>query len=90
CIPDNYIENIRGKVLEKLNRGTEASSLRMTRIKAGTRDPVLYAEEASYQMEKLNNPEEALRLLDLACMHNCDNHVTQHMRRTALPRQPQH
>ena len=89
CIPDNYIENIRGKVLEKLNRGTEASSLRMTRIKAGTRDPVLYADEASYQMEKLNNPEEALRLLDLACMHNCDNHVTQNIRRTALLRKNQ-
>ncbi|MBP5066011.1 AAA family ATPase [Pseudomonas chlororaphis] len=89
CSSD-YIDNIRGKVLEKLARGAEASKLRMTKIGAGTRDPVTYADEATYQLEKRNDPEEALRLLDLACMYNCDDHVTVNIRRTALQRKNQH
>ncbi|MGN7742291.1 metallophosphoesterase [Pseudomonas sp. 22526] len=86
---NDYSVSIRGTVLEKLDRGPEASKSRMTRIEAGTRDPVLYADEAIYQLEKLNDPEEALRLLDLACMRDCNDHVTQKIRRIALLRRNQ-
>ncbi|UCZ84742.1 metallophosphoesterase [Pseudomonas sp. L5B5] len=88
CFND-YSFSIRGTVLEKLGRGAEASKSRLARIEAGTRDPVLYAEEATYQMEKLNDPDEALRILDLACVRGCNDHVTQNIRRTALQRKNQ-
>ncbi|WP_080925939.1 AAA family ATPase [Pseudomonas chlororaphis] len=88
CSTD-YSEAIRGKVLEKLQRGAEASKLRMAKIEAGIRNPVFYADEATYQLENLNDPETAIHLLDLACIHECDNHVTQNIRRTALQRKNQ-
>jgi len=88
CATD-YSEAIRGKVLEKLKRGPEASELRMAKIKAGIRNPVFYADEATYQLEKLNDPEAAIHVLDLAGMHECDNHVTQNIRRTVLLRRNQ-
>lgn len=63
---DTYTDAIRAQVLGKLNRGPEASTLRLKMIEKDTASPACYTEEAKYQRQHANDLAEALRILDLA------------------------
>ncbi|MND37625.1 3',5'-cyclic adenosine monophosphate phosphodiesterase CpdA [compost metagenome] len=77
---------IRAKVLEAKGQGREASKLRLAKIYSEAKHPAFYADEALYQVEQKNNARAALDILDLAIEHGCDNHITQHIRKTILQR----
>lgn len=62
---NDHCDSIRGKVLEALGEGPVASKMRWDRINAGNLSPALYTDEANYQLEQLNDPKQALDLLDL-------------------------
>ena len=81
---DAYTDAIRAQVLEKLNRGPEASTLRLETIKKGTAHPVFYVEEAKYQQQHENDLAEALRILDLARDRGESNHYTEAVRAQVL------
>jgi tetratricopeptide (TPR) repeat protein len=81
---DAYTDAILAQVLEKLNRGPEASTLRLKTINKGTAHPVFYVEEAKYQQQHENDLTEALRILDLARDRGESNHYTEAVRAQVL------
>ncbi|MGX1127277.1 AAA family ATPase [Pseudomonas sp. HLS-6 TE3448] len=80
---NDHADAIRGKVLEALGDGPVASELRWKRINAGNLNPAFYADEANYQLEQLNDPEQALDLLDLMELRGIANAFTQTLRSKA-------
>ncbi len=62
---NSYTDALRGRVLEALGKGREASDLRWDRINAGNLHAAFYTDEAKYQLEQLNDLEKALYLLEL-------------------------
>ena len=74
-VADDHILSVRGRVLEALGRGQEASRLRRGRIAAGTQDPALYNDEALY-LKKQGDFDRALAMLDKARARGCeDEHI---------------
>ena len=70
-----FTETIRGKVLEALGRGPEASRLRRERIDARSNDPAFYSAEAECQLAQ-GDASEALRLLELAQQNEATDDYT--------------
>lgn len=83
CEGDNYTESIRGKVLEALGRGTDASTLRRERIDARSNDPLVYTAEAGYQLAR-GDAGEAIRILDLAKQNGATDSYTVLVRGRAM------
>lgn len=80
---DSHNAAIRGKVLEALGAGPEASVLRWKMIDEGDPNPALYIDEANYQLEQLNAPDIALNLLDIMEERGLANAFTQTLRNKA-------
>lgn len=72
------------QVLEELNRGPEASALRLEMIEKGTASPSFYVNEAKYQQQCRNNLAEALRILDAARHRGKASRSTETMRDQVL------
>jgi hypothetical protein len=82
---NEYTESIRATVLEKKGDKAAASALRNQRIDAGSTNAAFYNDEARYQSEQ-GNPDEALRLLELAQKVGCADEYTESVRATVLLR----
>lgn len=80
---NDHCDSIRGKVLEALGEGPVASKMRWDRINAGNLSPALYTDEANYQLEQLNDPKQALDLLDLMDKLGIADDFTQTLRNKA-------
>lgn len=80
---DAYTDSIRATALERSGNGDKASLLRRRRIDDGSPHPAFYGAEAVYQLAQ-GQPDEALRLLDLAAQRGVANAYTDSIRATAL------
>nr|VFJ57311.1 MAG: Predicted transcriptional regulator, contains HTH domain [Candidatus Kentron sp. DK] len=76
---DDHGVSIRGRVLEALDRGQEASKLRQGRIAAGTRNAALYNDEALY-LKKQGDLDRALAMLEQARARGCEDEHTRTLR----------
>ena len=81
---DDYSYSIRGQVLEKLDRGPEASELRMAKIRGGSKNANFFNDEAQYQLNQCNDPYKANEILEQALALGCEDRVTSYIHRRVL------
>lgn len=77
---DGHSVAIRCRALEASGAGSVASEKRWKEINSDSLNPALYADEANYQLEKMNDRERALELLDLVEQRGIANDFTQSVR----------
>lgn len=87
-VENDFILAVRATALSETGRSEMASQLRNEQIEMMSRQAAFYNDEAVYRLN-LNQPEEALRLLDLAHQRGCGNDITLSIRATALARSGQ-
>ncbi|WP_313646041.1 AAA family ATPase [Pseudomonas sp.] len=80
CSAD-HTDAVRGKVLEALGDWRAASKLRWEKINSGNLNPAFYADEANYQLEQLDDPKQALDLLNLMEQRGIANAFTLTLRK---------
>ncbi|MBK7829236.1 metallophosphoesterase [Nannocystis sp.] len=80
---DAYTANIRGAVLDALGQHDQASLLRRRLIDEGSRDPVLFNDEAMALL-RLGRAQEALDILDKADAQGASGAYTANIRRAVL------
>ncbi|MBJ6726551.1 hypothetical protein [Geomesophilobacter sediminis] len=79
---DDFTISLRCKVLQQTDPA-QAAALRMELIRAGSRNTVIYVQEAKVRLDA-NNRSGALEILDLADKNGCENDFTAAMRGTIL------
>lgn len=72
---DDYIVAIRTTVLDKVGRSTEATAIRLAKIKDNSRTSVFYNDEANGRV-MAGNYNGAREILELAVKNNCANQIT--------------
>ncbi|MDH5561475.1 MAG: hypothetical protein OEY59_11555, partial [Deltaproteobacteria bacterium] len=82
-ILDDHNLSIRASILEKNGEGNAASSLRQSKIKSGSLDPVFFNEEATY-LSSVGEFDKALEILELAKIKKIGNQNTNSIRVSIL------
>jgi predicted MPP superfamily phosphohydrolase len=82
---NDHVQAIQSDCLERIGKKEQASALRMSRIQAGSRNPVFYNDEAKARMES-GDLTGAIDMLDLAERNGCANNVTASIRTNVLRR----
>ncbi len=80
---DSYTDSIRAKALERSGDGKKASELRCRHIEQHATNPAFYSAEAEYQL-RMGDPDQALRLLNLATTRGAADGYTELIRAKAL------
>jgi hypothetical protein len=80
---DDHIRAIQSDCLKLIGQADQATTLRMERIRAGSRHPAFYADEAKARLEA-GDARGALEILDLAEQNGCANDFTASIRTTVL------
>jgi predicted MPP superfamily phosphohydrolase len=83
---NDFTASIRASVLQQSGQSSEASELRLTKIQAGSRDPVFYVDEAKARMNA-GDAKGALEILDLAERNGCTDDFTASIRASVLRKQ---
>ena len=81
---NDFTEAIYATALEAAGRDDEAAALRQEKIAAGSRHPAFYANHAKWLLDKKDDANAALRVLDQARQQNCANNFTEAIYATAL------
>lgn len=72
---DDFVLNIEAACLETTGQTEVASQQRLELIETGTKNSAIYCDEANYQLLVKGDPDEALRILNLAERDQCtDDH----------------
>lgn len=87
---DPYSDSIRGKVLEALERGDEASIFRMNRILYGAADLVIFTDEIQYQLDYLNNTSKAHEILNIYQERYNDTELSSGLRSKIIQHEQKH
>ncbi|GAB6042752.1 metallophosphoesterase [Endothiovibrio diazotrophicus] len=77
---NDHLTAIHARILEGSGEGGEASRLRWERIKARSRNPVFYNDEAC-RLRDTGKPAEARKLLERAIAEGVDDDATHHILR---------
>ena len=81
---DDHVVAIQSTALEAAGCDDEAAALRQEKIAAGSRHPAFYANHAKWLLDKKDDANAALRVLDQARQQNCANNFTEAIYATAL------
>ena len=85
-VADDYTLSIRASVLQQCDPAA-AAALRMTEIRAGSKNAFFYADEAKRRLDA-GDATGALEVLDLAQTHGAENDYTRSIRASVLQRAP--
>jgi len=77
---DDFTEAIYATSLEAIGRDDEAAKLRQEKIAAGSLNPAFYADHAIWLLDRKDDAETALKMLELAGRRGCENDVTRSIR----------
>lgn len=83
CASD-ITEAIYASALEAADRGDEAASLRQEKIAAGNQNAAFYADHAIWLLDKKDDADAALAVLEQARKRGCANEITEDIYATAL------
>ena len=82
---NDQVRAIQADCLALIGRADEASALRLERIRAGSRDPAFYNDEAKARLGA-GDAQGALEILDLAERDGCADNITAAIRARVLRR----
>lgn len=82
---NDYLVSIRTLIIKKAGDSEAASTMRQSRIKAGSSNSAFYADEANFLLD-INDKKGAIEVLDSAVRNGCDNDFILSIRATALDR----
>lgn len=80
----DYVAAVWANALGKAGRDDEAANLRKQKIAEGSLNPVFYADHAKWLLDKKNDANAALTVLEQAQQRNCANDFTEAIYATAL------
>lgn len=84
---DDHVVAIQAIALEAVGRDDDATNLRQEKIAAGSRNAAFYADHAKWLLDKKDNADAALKVLEQAQQRGCANEVTATIRALAMQRQ---
>lgn len=73
---DEQLTTIVANALEAADRGAEAKRLREENINSGSRNAAIYVDHAKWLLEKEQDAQNAIRILELAGQRGCGNEIT--------------
>jgi len=73
---NDYVKAIQASALEAAGRDDEASVLREDQIAMGSRNPAFYADHAKWLLEKKEDADAALKVVELARQRQCADDIT--------------
>ncbi len=83
-LDDEHLLSIMGNALEAVERGDEAFTLRRDKILGGSRNPVIFSDQAKWLMSNKGDAQGALDLLDIIRSTGEGNEYTEAIYATAL------
>ncbi len=83
-LDDEHLLSIMGIALEAIERGEEAFALRRDKILRGSRNPVIFSDQAKWLMSNEKDAQGALDLLDIIRSTGEGNEYTEAIYATAL------
>lgn len=84
ALNDEYVTAVRAGALVAANRDDEAVQLRQEKIDTGSLNPVFYNDHAKWLLDKNNDANAAIKVLELTRERNCSNDITDAIFATAL------
>ncbi|WP_122692433.1 metallophosphoesterase [Pseudomonas atacamensis] len=81
---DDHVVAVYATALEATGRDDEAANLRQEKIDAGCLDAAFYADHAKWLLEKKDDADAALKVLELSRRRKCANDFTEAIYATAL------
>lgn len=81
---NDYVLSIEADCLAATGHTEAASRQRNEQINAFAKNPAFYQDEANYQLSIKSNPNEALRIINLAVRNQCSNSYTDALRGRVL------